>query len=70
MGGKDANDQKVRATQDQLRLARITQEVNPSDDDRVMVQKLIKKVIILFFHEKLFVMRRKISILMNCGRQF
>uniref|UniRef100_A0A0M3JTW3 Protein lingerer n=1 Tax=Anisakis simplex TaxID=6269 RepID=A0A0M3JTW3_ANISI len=46
MGGRgEISDQKIRATQDQLRLARITQDVSSVDDDRANVQKLIKKVI-------------------------
>lgn len=45
MGGRgETSDQKIRATQDQLRLARITQDVSSVDDDRANVQKLIKKV--------------------------
>uniref|UniRef100_A0A914RW65 Uncharacterized protein n=1 Tax=Parascaris equorum TaxID=6256 RepID=A0A914RW65_PAREQ len=44
MGGRgETSDQKIRATQDQLRLARITQDVSSVDDDRANVQKLIKK---------------------------
>uniref|UniRef100_A0A9J2P4J5 UBA domain-containing protein n=1 Tax=Ascaris lumbricoides TaxID=6252 RepID=A0A9J2P4J5_ASCLU len=46
MGGRgETSDQKIRATQDQLRLARITQDVSSVDDDRANVQKLIKKVV-------------------------
>ncbi|KHN83189.1 Ubiquitin-associated protein 2 [Toxocara canis] len=46
MGGRgETSDQKIRATQDQLRLARITQDVSSVEDDRANVQKLIKKVV-------------------------
>ncbi|KAL3998680.1 hypothetical protein ACH3XW_16010 [Acanthocheilonema viteae] len=46
MGGKsEAGDQKVRATQDQLRLARLMQDLTITDDDRANIQKLVKKVV-------------------------
>lgn len=45
MGGKgEQGEQKLRATQDQLRIARLTQDANFLEDDRVNIQKLIKKV--------------------------
>uniref|UniRef100_A0A1I8EHS3 UBA domain-containing protein n=1 Tax=Wuchereria bancrofti TaxID=6293 RepID=A0A1I8EHS3_WUCBA len=46
MGGKgEVGDQKIRATQDQLRLARLTQDLSITDDDRANIQKLVKKVV-------------------------
>ncbi|MCP9260408.1 hypothetical protein DINM_003760 [Dirofilaria immitis] len=46
MGGKgEVSDQKIRATQDQLRLARLTQDLSITDDDRANIQKLVKKVV-------------------------
>ncbi|OZC12377.1 hypothetical protein X798_00008 [Onchocerca flexuosa] len=46
MGGKgEVGDQKIRATQDQLRLARLTQDLSIADDDRANIQKLVKKVV-------------------------
>uniref|UniRef100_A0A183U6W2 Ras-associating domain-containing protein n=1 Tax=Toxocara canis TaxID=6265 RepID=A0A183U6W2_TOXCA len=46
MGGREERSgQKIRATQGQLRLARITQDVSPVEDDRANVQKLIRKVV-------------------------
>ncbi|VDN03880.1 unnamed protein product [Thelazia callipaeda] len=46
MGGKnELGDQKIRATQDQLRIARLTQDLSITDDDRANIQKLVKKVV-------------------------
>uniref|UniRef100_A0A915Q3U9 GBF-interacting protein 1 N-terminal domain-containing protein n=1 Tax=Setaria digitata TaxID=48799 RepID=A0A915Q3U9_9BILA len=46
MGGKgEVGEQKIRATQDQLRLARLTQDLSITDDDRANIQKLVKKVV-------------------------
>lgn len=48
MGGKgEPIEQKIRATQDQLRLARLTQDLNVAEDDRANIQKLVKKVHLL-----------------------
>lgn len=50
MGGKsEIGDQKIRATQDQLRLARLTQDLSITDDDRANIQKLVKKVGVMIF---------------------
>lgn len=37
-------DQKIKATQDQLRYAKITQDQSVSEDEKNRMQKLIKKV--------------------------
>lgn len=50
MGGRsEIGDQKIRATQDQLRLARLTQDLSITDDDRANIQKLVKRVEIIYY---------------------
>ncbi|MFH4978498.1 hypothetical protein AB6A40_005207 [Gnathostoma spinigerum] len=46
MGGKGEVNEAVRikATQDQLRLARITQDTSSIEEEKMNIQKLIKKV--------------------------
>uniref|UniRef100_A0A0N5AX74 Protein lingerer n=1 Tax=Syphacia muris TaxID=451379 RepID=A0A0N5AX74_9BILA len=46
MGGKgEQGEPELRATQDQIRIARLTQDSTSLEDDRINMQKLIKKVV-------------------------